>query len=280
MILYPFLAALVDSVTLIATKRFFNIFKELNYRAFAFWGFVWIIIIGLVISPWLVRISPAALHLPYVWLVVLMAGLAANYNVLYYFGLKYEHVSEVEPFLLFNPLITIVIAGLFYTDERSWHIYVAAAVAGLLLSWSHWRKGRLKLGKPLLAILSFAFLYGIEAVIIRQLLAVYSPVALYLVRSLVTALWLWVLEKGRIQMITLKQAPYFILLGIGAIVASALVYTSYKLQGISMTIFILILSPVLVYAMSVLLLKEKLHWRDLVVSIGVVLLVIWIAIVR
>lgn len=278
--IYPLLAAVVGSITLIATKKFFNIFKELNYRAFAFWGFVWVIIIGLLVSPWLVIIHPDALHLPYIWLLVVMAGLAANYNVLYYFGLKYEHVTEVEPFLLFNPLITIIIASLFYADERSWHIYVAAGLAGLLLGWAHWRKGKLKLGKPMLAILGFAVLYGVEAVIIKQLLAVYSPVALYLVRSLVTALWLWVLEKGRIQPMTVRQIPYFITLGIGAIVGSALVYTSYHLQGISATVFILIFSPVLVYTLSVVFLKEKLHWRDVVADIGVVLLIGWIMIAR
>jgi len=278
--LYPLLASVADALTLIATKKFFNIFKKLSYQAFALWGFIWIVVIGLLVSPWLAHIHPDALRSPYIWLVIVMAGLAANYNVLYYFGLKYEHLSEVEPFLLFNPLVTIIIAGLFYSDERSWHVYVAAALAGLLLGWSHWRKGQIKLGRPFLAILGFSLLYGIEAVIIKQLLAVYSPVALYLVRSAVTALWLWTLERGQLQRITFKQAGYFIVLAIGAIVASSLIYASYQLQGISSTVFVLTLSPVLVYTLSALLLKEKIHWQDVVASLGVILLVIWITVAR
>jgi len=38
---------------------------------------------------------------------------------------------------------------------------------------------------------------------------------------------------------------------------------------------VLILSPVLVYSLSAIVLKEKISSRDIIASIGVVLLVIW-----
>lgn len=274
--IYPFIATVTDAIDVIITKKVFTTFKQLTPRTLAWWIFVWITILGLLLSPWLVHIQPAALSWQYLGLVLLMAILAANYNFLYYYGLRYEHISEIEPFFLFNPLITILIAGIFYPSERFWQIYLAIMIASIFLLWSHLKKRHIVLGKPLLAVLGFSLLFGLEAVIIKQLLVVYSPVALYLIRVITTALFIWVLEKGKIPLLTLKQIPYFVLLAVGALVTNSLIYLSYGLQGISSTIFILILSPVLVYALAVLFLKEKLIWKNLVTSLVIVLLIIWV----
>lgn len=274
--IYPFIAAIIDAVDIITTKRVFNVFKTLSPRMLAWWVFVWIAILGLIISPWLVHIEDAAISPYYLMLIVIMTFLAANYNFLYYYGLRNDHLANIEPFFLFNPLITILIASLFYQSERSWQLYLAVIIAAGLLAWTHIKKHHLTLGKPILAVLGFSLLFGLEAVIIKQLLAVYSPVALYLVRVITTALFILILEKGRIVMLTLRQLPYFIFLAIGALIVNSLIYTSYKLSGISSTIFVIILSPILVYALSILFLKEKLIWKNVISSAAIVLLVIWI----
>ena len=276
--IYPFIAVVFDALTLITTKKVFNLFKTLSHRTFAWWIFVWITIVGLLVSPWLVQINSLALSPHFLWLLLALTFLAANYNLLYYFGLRYEKITEIEPFFLFNPLITILIAGLFYTDERFWQIYIAAAIAGIFLAWSHLKKHHLRLSKPLLAILGFSLLVGLEAVVIKQLLLVYSPVALYLIRAIVTVLFLWVIEKGKIPMISIKQSLYFLAIAVGAIITASLIYFSYQLQGISSTVFVLILSPVLIYILSVVLLKEKLKWKNIVTSLVILALVIWVTI--
>jgi len=274
--IHPFIAALVDAVDVTVAKGAFNRFKQLSPRMLAWWVFVWVAILGLMLSPWLVHIEHQAFSPYYLGLIVLMTFLAANYNFLYYYGLRSEHLANIEPFFLFNPLTTILIASVFYSSERSWQLYLAVIIAGGLLAWSHIKKNHLVLGKPVLAVLGFSLLFGLEAVVIKQLLVVYSPLALYLVRVITTALFIWILEKGRIIMPTLLQLSYFAFLGAGALVVNYLIYTSYKLSGISNTIFIIILSPILVYTFSVLFLKEKLLWKNVVSSIGIILLVIWI----
>lgn len=276
--IYPFIAVVFDALTLITTKKVFNLFKTLNHRTFAWWIFVWIIIVGLLVSPWLVQINSLALSPHFLWLLLALAFLAANYNLLYYFGLRYEKIAEIEPFFLFNPLVTILIAGLFYTDERFWQIYVAATIAGILLAWSHIKEHHLRLSRPLLAILGFSLLVGLEAVVIKQLLLAYSPVALYLIRAIVTVLFLWIIEKGKIPMISVKQAVYFLAIAVGAVITASLIYFSYQLQGISSTVFVLILSPVLVYILSIIILKERLKWKNIVTSLVIVALVIWVTI--
>ncbi|MFA5967427.1 MAG: EamA family transporter [Patescibacteria group bacterium] len=278
--LYPFLAVIFDVLTLISTKRIFVKFKNLDYKSFAWWLFFWIAGVGLLVSPWFVTIQSTATQPHYLWLLLALVFLAANYNLLFYFGLKYEKVSEIEPFLLFNPLIAIVIASLFFPGERSWHVYLAAAVAGLALAWSHLDRQHLKLSRPLLAILGFALLHGLEAVIIKELLMVYSPLALYLVRCITTALFLWVIEKGKIKKITLQQVPFFLLIAVGALVTSVLIYTSYHGIGISMTMAVLLLSPILVYLLSVLYLREKLQWKNIVSSVVIIGAIIWLSVVR
>lgn len=275
-----FLATIFSAFDLIITKRVFNVFSNLSYKTFSWWLFIWIAIVGLIISPWFARIDAVAMTPYYLWLLLLMAFLAANYNLLYYFGLSYEKISEIEPFLLFDPIVTILIASLFYADERFWQVYVAAFIAGAMLSWSHIKKHHIKIGKPLLAILGFSVLAGLEAVVIKQLLMVYSPSALYLVRALMIALFLWILARGKIAPITIKQAPYFILLAISATFICSLIYYAYHSIGINLTELILLSSPVLIYILSSVILKEKLHWKNLVTSAVVISLIVWVMLIK
>lgn len=278
--LYPFLAVVFDALTLIITKRVFVKFRALDYKSFAWWLFVWIIVIGLLLSPWLAVMRPEAAQPYYLWLLLALAFLAANYNLLYYFGLEHEKVSKIEPFLLFNPLVAIVVASLFYADERSWHVYLAAAVASLALMWSHVDHQHLKLSRPILAILGFALLHGFEAVVIKQLLAVYSPLALYLMRCIVIAVFLWVVEKGKISRISLRQVPYFILIAVSAMATSVFVYSAYQGIGIGLTMAVLFLSPILIYFLCVLYLREKLKLKNVISSAVIVGVIIWLAMVR
>jgi len=277
---YPFLVVVFDVITLITTKILFTRFKRLTYRSFAWWLFIWIIIVALIFSPWFFHVDIRALQHQYVWWLVALAALAANYNLLYYYSLEYEKISEAEPFLLLNPLVAIVVASLFYPAERSWHIYVAAVLAGAVLCWSHMRRHRMKLDNHLWALVGFSLLYGLEAVVIKHLLAVYSPLALYLIRGVFVAIFLGILEKGKIQKISLKEVPYFLLVGLGAVAASVALYLAYQTVGISLTIFVLFLSPILVYLFSVLYLREKLKWKNLISSAVIVALVIWVIMAR
>ncbi|MBN2585321.1 DMT family transporter [Patescibacteria group bacterium] len=278
--IYPLIAAVIDSVALVLTKRSLNIFKQLTNQAFAFWIFLFIVLVGLITLPWSGHIDPTALSFRYIILILVVVVLAANYNLLYYYSLKHKRVSQLEPLLLFTPLLTIFIAGLAYPDERAWQIYLAGSLAIGLLIWSRWHAGKLKWDTATWSILGFAVLYGIEVVIIRQLLDVYSPVSLYLVRCSTTALFLWILARGRMPMINWRQAGYLFGLAVSAVVVTYLVYSSYQMQGIGATVMVLILSPVLIYTLSAVVLKEKISSRDIIASIGVVLLVLWASLSR
>lgn len=276
----PFIAAITDATALIAEKNLFRRFPHMAYPAFAWWLFVCVALIGLVFSPWFVQIDALALSPHYLWLLLALAFLAANYNLLLLFSIQREQIANIEPFILFNPIVTILIAGVFYADERFWQIYVAAIVAAVMLVWSRMHKHHLAVGLPMLAVLGFSLLYGLEAIIIKQLLAVYSPLGLYLVRAVIGALFLWVIQKGRIPPPSRQQLPHIIFIAGAAILTSTLIYYAYSLQGIGPTIFALTLSPVLVYIFSVTFLKEPLRWQNLVASGVMIGLVIWVTLAR
>lgn len=278
--IFAFIAAILNAIDLIVTKKVFNVFRNLSYTTFVVWLFIWIIILGLTTFPWLIQINATALTPYYLLLLVALAFIAANYNLLYYFGLRYEKVSEIEPFLLFEPLITIVIASMFYADERIWQVYVAGFIAGGFLAWSHIKKRHLKLGKPLLAILGYALLVGLEAVVVKQLLGTYSPIALYVVRAALVVLVLWIITMGKIGKISIKQIPYFILLAATAIGSQALIYYAYITQGISATSLVLMISPVIIYLLAVSILKEKLSWKSIVTSMVVISLIVWVILIK
>jgi len=276
-----FVASIFTAIDLIITKKAFNVFSNLSFKTFSLWVFIFIIAVGLIVSPWFVQIDvPLATNPHFLWLLLIMAFLSANYNLLYYFGLRYEKLSEIEPFLLFDPIITILIASLFYADERFWQLYAAAFIAGGFLAWSHIKKRHIKFGKPLLAILGFSILAGLEAVVIKQLLVAYSPTALYLVRAIIVALFLWILQKGKIVPITIKQIPYFLLIASSAVLIQSLVYYAYHNIGISLTELMLLLSPVLVYGLSSIILKERLGWKNLVTSAVVIMVIIWVILIK
>ncbi|OGB74788.1 hypothetical protein A2810_00545 [candidate division Kazan bacterium RIFCSPHIGHO2_01_FULL_49_10] len=278
--IYPLLAAAIDAVALVITKRSLGVFKQLTNQAFSFWLFIFIVAVGLITLPWTGHIDPQAFSLNYIFLILIMVILAANYNLLYYYSLKHERVSQLEPLLLFNPLLTIVIAGLVYPDERAWQIYLSTILAATLLVWSRWHAGSIKWDRAMWAMVGFAVLYGIEVAIIRQLLNVYSPISLYLVRCATTGLFLWILGRGRVPLISWRQAGYLLGLAISAVVATGLVYFSYHAAGVGATVMVMIISPVLVYGLSAVVLKEKISFRDIVASIGVVLLILWATLSR
>ena len=66
------------------------------------------------------------------------------------------------------------------------------------------------------------------------------------------------------------------MLAITAIAGQSLVYYAYQAQGISTTSLVLMLSPILVYGLSVLVLKEKLNWKNIITSAIVMALIIWV----
>ncbi|MFH1088792.1 MAG: hypothetical protein V1719_03045, partial [Patescibacteria group bacterium] len=80
--------------------------------------------------------------------------------------------------------------------------------------------------------------------------------------------------------IKVAYIPQFLLVAGGAVAASVFLYLSYQTVGIAVTVFTLLLSPILVYCLSIGYLREKVPLKNLISSAVIVGLVVWLTLAR
>ncbi|RLC37692.1 hypothetical protein DRH29_01220 [candidate division Kazan bacterium] len=278
-ILLPFIAVVANAVYLTISKAFFKRYTRLTSREFNWLQFAGILFVLFLLVPffgeWPISLSSTA-----IWSLFGVGALAILGNILYFWGIDHEKISDIEPFLLFTPLITILIASFFYSDERSWVIYLAAFLASVVLGWSHIKKHHLSFTWGIITILAFSVMYGFEAVLVKSLLYELSPIMLYLLRCLIVIVGLSLFSRPDLSIVKKHHLAPFGILGGLAVAAMITTYTAFHLLGLSQTIFIFILSPVLIYILSVIFLDD--HWKtkNIIASIIITILVILVNLVK
>lgn len=276
----PLIAVFADSAFITITKKFFRRYGKLTSKEFNWLQFAGIIFVLLLVIPFYGRV-PGLVQVTETWhLLLILMTLAVGANLLYFWGLEHEKISEIEPFLLFNPLGAILIAGVFYTDERNWAVWVAVVLASMVLGWTHIKRHRFAFTKGLWAILAFVGLYAFEAVIIKRLLMIYDPVTLYFIRSVLVFIGLMIVAMPNFRLIKPHHLAPFGIIGALAVASVVAAYTSYQIRGLAETIFVFTLSPILVYILSVMFLSEKWRLKNVVASIIIIGLVIWISLIN
>lgn len=276
----PFIGVVADAIYLTIAKVFLRKFGRFSSREFSWFLFASIVVTLAIVVPLTHRWPTVDELHSTIWWLALSATLACAHNLLFYWGIEHESIAEVEPFLLFSPLGGILLASLFYPSERSVPIYIAIVVATLVLLWSHYHRHRVALSRGLLAIIAFMVISGLELVVIKQLLTTYAPLTLYLFRCTLILLGLTAIVRPRIHLFKLHHLPYLGLLA-GLVVTSVwATYSSYQLRGISETLFVFTLSPILVFWLSATFLKERWQVRSILASIVIVALVIWVSLLK
>ena len=275
--LLPLIAVFADSAFITITKKFFRRYGKLTSREFNWLQFAGIVFVLLLVIPFFGRIPDISQVAGTWWLLLALAILAIIANLLYFWGLEHEKISEIEPFLLFNPLGAILVVGLFYPDERNWVIWVTVILASMVLGWSHFKRHRFALTRGLWAIIAFVGVYAFQVTIVKSLLITYDPVQLYFIRSVLVFIGLTIVAMPRFKLIKLHHLAPFGIIGALAVASVIAAYTAYQIVGVAETVFVFILSPVLVYILSIIFLKEKWRFKNIVASIVIVALVILVS---
>jgi len=109
--------------------------------------------------------------------------------------------------------------------------------------------------------LGFVLLAAIEAIFDRQLLEVYSPSALYAVRTGLVFLSLWLVFRPNFRRLTSQNILSIFILAIIATSYMTFMFSGFKDFGVVFTTLILTLTPILIYFFTVVFLKEKLRKR-------------------
>ncbi|MFA7309115.1 MAG: DMT family transporter [Patescibacteria group bacterium] len=216
-----------------------------------------------------------ALDTKVVVLLILMCVLAAIGNGFYYYGLPKEGLSQIQPFIVFNPLLTILLASIFFTDERDvWKIIFACIAIGVLML-THIRGKKVSLGEGLSSILLSMFLYSFEVLMTKELLYFYSPIALYTIRVGVISLLFFIFFRPEVSILRRQNMLRVVFLPMVWIVTMGATYYSYHEIGIVGTVLVLLLAPFLTIIGSHFLLKEqKIEKKDIIALVLVLLCVI------
>src|SRR3989344_7765784 len=160
--LLPIIAVIASAIFVVISKTFFRRYGRLTSREFVWLQFVGIVGVLWLAAPFFTQLPTRELLVSSSVMMLGIVALAVVGNILYYWGLEHEKISEIEAFLLFTPLATILIASAFYANERIWPVYVTAVIASIVLGWAHLKRKHLAFRLGLVVILVYALVNGFE----------------------------------------------------------------------------------------------------------------------
>lgn len=246
-------------------------------RRFIPWLFIWLAAIS-VFAVYIFggKLTSQVFEPHYLLLFLLMIVVAFTWNLYYYEGIQREEVHEFELVMLFAPLATIVLAEIFLPTERSVTNFVAGTIASVALLASRIDKRHLKLSRYWKQLFVATFLIAVETIIIKKLLTAYDPSVLYLVRTTVLALAFLAVYRPKLLQVSKKAFALTIATAFFGVVQMILKFYGFQSLGVVETTLILILGPVLVYALSSFFFRERMQLRTGISAIVVLACVIYI----
>jgi drug/metabolite transporter (DMT)-like permease len=277
MIQLPIIGALLEATGMTFEKKLLKK-KSLNYKNYAVYEFLGIIIAMLTFIFFVWRIDSAAFSTKNILILIGIIISSVFANLLIFYSLKREDITEFEPVWLMQPIFTIILAFLIYSSERKWTIFILALIASFSLVASHIRKHHLVFNKYLIAALLGGFCFAIELVLSKEILPFYSPFTLYFLRCFFVLIIIFLIYRPTGKEINKKLGISFLILGFIWTAYRTIIYYGYETYGIVFTTMILILSPVFLFIFAVIFLKEKPKKRN-IISSAIILVCVILAVI-
>jgi drug/metabolite transporter (DMT)-like permease len=278
-IIYPLLMAVIGSADTVFEKYFFNK-RTGKYKIFVPMLFVFAFIILMIFFVPFIDHSINASAFSTIPLVLFfsMIAIASVRNMMYYYSFQREGLCDLEPFIVFVPLVTIVMAGLVYPDERSHPIVLALAIiASLALVFSHIRKKHLVFDKALFPMFGVIILSAAENLITKELLVNFSPIMLYTIRSFFIALLLLVAIRPKLKEMNKNDFKNLFAISFLWVFTMIFYYYAYQKVGIVYTELINTLTPVLIVMGSYFFLKDRSVTKRNVAALIIIIICVIIA---
>jgi drug/metabolite transporter (DMT)-like permease len=225
----------------------------------------------IVMAPFMVffmKVDPAA------WLpinLLILSGIvffSIIANLLSYYAIKWEKLTNLEPVRLLEPLFVVLLAFAFFKSERNPVILIPSIIAALALVFSHVRKHHLDFNKYILAGIASSFFYAIDLILTKLILEYYNPISLYFIRcSLILIITITIFSPHSINKLTKKEKLLILVISLFWVTFRVATYYGYLYLGVVSTTLVLMLGPVFIYLLARIFLKEKLNWRNIVATI-------------
>lgn len=203
----------------------------------------------------------------------MVVGMASLYNPLYYQGIEKQHAEEFEPILMLTPLAAILAAGIAFPSERNPAIFGAALVASAALAFPYFGRWR-NFSVYNWRLLSYVGLAAVEVLLIKEILALIHPAALYSMRTagilIILTLFYTLIRPISWEQIGKGEMRSVFLIALLPAAQMILIYYAIANLGIVLSMLLFTVYPIVVYTGAALFLKERLHWRN-ILSAAVIL---------
>lgn len=276
--MFPFIAAIaqvggiiIDKITLTRRQVATHVFVPLL--------FLFLFLFTALLFPMLGDISPRLFELRYLLIFLAMLVAAVIWNIFYYQGVQSEKVHEFELIVIFQPLLTILLATMFLKGEQNLGLEIVSLMAAVALIASHIRRAHLVFSRGSYKLLLAVVLMSIELILIKVLLEIFSPVAIYAVRTGILFIFFVIFYHPQIN----KVANQNLLLIMGSALLGAIQmvtkFYGFEIYGVVYTSLILILSPILVYVVSTIFLHERLKARTVISGVIIIACIVYATVV-
>lgn len=278
--LQAFIAAIGYAGGVIVDKVVLSRYK-LPVKRFIPLLFIWLAIITAFLLPTFGLVHWQLLWTyKYILLFVAMLAVAITWNLFYYRGIQDSEIHEFELIMILSPLVTIIISAIFLPSERNLGLFIAGIVASLALIASKFKRHHLQLTKNSGVIFTAMFLMSFESIIIKLLLDVFSPAALYFARTAIMSIIFITFWRPKLLAMPAKCFAYMIISAIFGVVLMVLKFYGFAKLGVVETTIILVLGPFLVYFFSAFYFKEYIKKRDIIAALVVIATVVWVSFFR
>lgn len=276
--MFPFIAAfaqaggiIVDKITL--TRR------QVSVRVFVPAIFLFLFLLTMLFVPFLGRVSSDIFQTKYILIFCAMIVSAIIWNIYYYRGVQTEKVHEFEMIMMLQPLLTVLLATIFLKGERNINLEIAAIIASLALIAAHLNKRHLEFSDGVWGLLLAVIFTSIEIILIKLLLDVINPVALYAVRTGILFVFFYLFYHPDLTKMSEKNVWLVLLTSAIGMTQMIMKFYGFTEYGVIYTSLILIVAPVLVYLISRIYLHEKIKARTIFATFIILIAIVYASVI-
>lgn len=245
-------------------------------------GFLAIIVAMLPIIYFFWKLSSEAFALKNIFIFILVIIFAVIANFLYYYSLKKEKISKLEPARILEPLFTILLAIIFsfifgeVLYEKNLKIIIPAIIATGALIFSQIKKHHLRFNKYLIIAIFASLFFALELVTSRLILDFYSPVTFYFLRCVSIFLISFAIFKPKLSGLEKKTYGKILLISAIWVVYRMVIYYGYLSYGVIFTTLMITFGPILVYVFAWIFLKDKPEIKEIIASLIIIACILYV----
>ena len=174
------------------------------------------------------------------------------------------------------PLVTILLASIFFPEQFNLNVFLLSIVASASLLFAKIEKHHVTFSRTSYNLVLAVILIAIQSIISKELLYIYSPVALYAVRTFFLATFFLIYYRPSLTKLEHRSRYFMIAMSalFGAIYMIATFY-AFDSLGIVYTTLISTIAPIVVFLGSWEILHEKVRTRLVIASIIILFCTVW-----